>query len=137
MLLGINPLLTGDILKALDEMGHSDSVVIADANFPAHRTNSRVFEVPGVGIAEMTEAVVSVLSLDGDRAPALMESNLSPRPAIQNQIIEATGQDRFQMVDRWEYYDLTKDAFAVISTGELALWANVILYKGLPYSHNS
>lgn len=134
VLLGINPLLTGEILKALDEMGHSDTVVIADANFPAHRTGARAFEVPGTDIVTMTEAVVSVLSLDDDHPPALMESGLDPRPAVQNEIIAATGAARHTMVERWAYYDLTRDAYAVISTGELRLWANVVLYKGLPYS---
>lgn len=134
MLLGIDPLLTGEILKILDEMGHSDSIVIADANFPAHRTNSTVVEVPGVDIVSMTKAVVSVLSLDDDHPPALMESGLSPQPAVQAEILAATGAPEHVMVDRWEYYDLTKSASAVISTGELRLWANVVLYKGLPYS---
>lgn len=137
MLLGIDPLLTGEILKVLDEMGHSDSVVIADANFPAHRTNPTVFEVPGVDIVSMTKAVVSVLSLDGAYPPALMESNLPSRPAVQDEILAATGSTDHVMVDRWEYYDLTRNACAVISTGELRLWANVVLYKGLPYSQLS
>ena len=137
MLKGIDPLLTGEILKALDEMGHTDTVVIADANFPAHRTNARVFEVPGVDIIAMTRAVVSVLSLDEDHPPALMESNLTPRPAVQDEIVAATGLESHVMVDRWDYYDLTKQAYCVISTGELRLWANVLLYKGLPYSTTS
>ena len=73
MLLGIDPLLTGELLKILDEMGHSDTIVIADANFPAHRVHSRVVEMPGVDIVRMTRAVVSVLP----------GSDEVPRPAQQ------------------------------------------------------
>lgn len=137
MLLGIDPLLTGELLKILDEMGHSDTIVIADANFPAHRVHPRVVEVPGVDIVRMTRAVVSVLSLDDDHPPVLMESGLTPAPAVQDEIAAATGAPTSTTVDRWDYYELAKEASAVVSTGEIRLWANVILSKGLPYSENS
>lgn len=137
MLLGIDPLLTGELLRILDEMGHSDTIVIADANFPAHRVHSRVVEVPGVDIVRMTRAVVSVLSLDDDNPPVLMASGLDPAPAVQDEIAAATGAPACRMVDRWDYYELAKGACAIVSTGEIRLWANVILSKGLPYSENS
>lgn len=137
MLCGINPLLTGVLLAALDEMGHSDTVVIADANFPAHRVGRTVVEVPGIDIVAMAEAVVSVLPLDEDNSPILMESNLVPRPRVQDEIVAATGADQHRLVDRYEYYDLASQANLVISTGELRLWANVILAKGLPHYVNS
>lgn len=137
MLKGINPLLTGEMLRVLDEMGHSDTVVIADANFPAHRFGRVVVEVPGVDIVSMTEAVASILSLDEDHPPLLMESNLDPRPAVQDEIVAATGAPDHHMVDRWDYYELTREASLVISTGELRLWANVILAKGLPHFQDS
>ncbi|AQX16478.1 MULTISPECIES: RbsD/FucU family protein [Tessaracoccus] len=137
MLIGIDPVLTGSMLKALDDMGHSDGVLIVDANFPAHRTNVRVFEAPGVDIVRMTHAVASVLSLDEDHPPVLMESNLSPRPSVQDEIVAATGVVEHEMVDRWAYYDLAREAYCVIATGELRLWANVLLRKGLPFSQAS
>ena len=134
MLKGIDPLLTGDLLKVLDDMGHSDHIVIADVNFPAHRTHSVVIEVPGIDVVRMTRAVCSVLTLDEDHPPALMESTRTPRPVVQDELLGAAGVTDCTMVDRWSYYDLTRDAVAVISTGELRLWANITLYKGLPYS---
>jgi len=57
VLKGIDPLLTGDLLKVLDDKGHSGRIVIADANFPAHRTHSVVTDAPGIDVVRMTRAV--------------------------------------------------------------------------------
>lgn len=134
MLTGINPLLTGDILKALDDMGHSDLVVIADANFPAHRMPGTCIEVPGVDVVTMTAAVREVFPLDEDNPPALMDSGAAQLPAVQRELLVAAGTTELTLIDRWSYYDLTQRASLVISTGELRLWANIALYKGIPYS---
>ncbi len=131
MLLTINPLLTGELLKLLDDMGHSDFVVIADANFPAHRMGRPVVEVPGVDAVTMTAAVAEVLPLDDDNPPALMESDLNPRPAVQEGLLNAAGTSACSMVDRWAYYDLARRASVIVATGELRVWANITLYKGL------
>lgn len=131
MLQGVSPLLTGEILQILDAMGHSDSVVLADANFPAHRTNATVVEVPGIGITEMLKAVLTVFPLDEDHPPVLMDSKLEDHPSAQVEILEVLRGSDHRMVDRWDYYDFAKEATAVISTGEMRTWANVLLYKGL------
>jgi L-fucose mutarotase len=134
VLLNINPLLTGELLKRLDEMGHSDTVVIADANFPAHRLDSRTVEVPGVDAVVMTRAVREVLPLDNDNPPALMDSGEPELRPVQRELLDAAGATTWRVVDRWSYYDLAAQASLVISTGELRLWANVILAKGIPLS---
>jgi len=131
VLLNINPLLTGDLLKILDDMGHSDTILLADANYPAHRMGIPVVEIPGVDVVTMTKAVCEVMPLDEDHPPVLMDSRETPRPAVQNELIAATGARDAELVDRWKYYDLAKEAVAVISTGEKRTFANVILSKGL------
>jgi L-fucose mutarotase len=134
VLLNINPLLTGELLKRLDEMGHSDHLVIADANFPAHRVHPDALEFPGVDIAAMTRAVCEVFPLDEDNPPTLMDSGSAGLLPVQDEILRAAGSTALTMVDRWAYYDLAARASLVISTGELRLWANVVLYKGIAYS---
>ena len=132
MLLNINPLLTGELLKRLDEMGHSDYVLIADANFPAHRLDPHAVEYPGTTVPHVAAAICEVLPLDADLAPALMYSEQTPTPAVQDEILAAVKHpSRPRMVERWAYYDLAAGASVVVSTGELRLWANTILYKGL------
>ena len=132
MLLNINPLLTGELLKRLDEMGHSDYVLIADANFPAHRLDPHTVEYPGTTVPQVAAAICEVLPLDPDLPPALMDSQQTPAPAVQDEIRAAIGHaSPPRMVERWAYYDLAAGASVVVSSGELRLWANVILYKGL------
>lgn len=132
MLSGIDPLLTGSILKALDDMGHSDALVIADADFPAHRLGAQVIETPGVTVDRMIRAVVSVFPLDQGAPATLMGSGLAEQPPVQSEIIELLGDKEHELVERYEFYERARDSFVVISTGEERHWANVILYKGLP-----
>lgn len=132
MLLNINPLLTGELLKRLDEMGHSDYLVIADANFPAHRLDPHALEYPGTTVSQVAAAVCEVLPLDPELAPVLMDSGQAPAPPVQDEILAAVGHPApARLVERWAYYDLAAKASFVLSTGELRPWANVILYKGL------
>jgi L-fucose mutarotase len=132
VLLNINPLLTGELLKRLDEMGHSDYLVIADGNFPAHRLDPQAVEYPGTTVSQVAAAVCEVLPLDADLSPVLMDSGQNPAPAVQDEIVAAVGHPSpARLVERWAYYDLAARASVVVSTGELRLWANVILYKGL------
>lgn len=132
MLLNINPLLTGELLKRLDEMGHSDYLLIADANFPAHRLDPHTIEYPGTTVSQVAAAVCEVLPLDVTLPPVLMDSQESPPPAVQDEILRSAGHPaKARLVERFAYYDLASRASAVVATGELRLWANVILYKGL------
>ncbi|WP_165216781.1 RbsD/FucU domain-containing protein [Schaalia sp. ZJ1691] len=131
MLTGIDPLLTGDILKSLDEMGHSDTVAIVDGNFPAERTNSKVIRIPGIGVIPVLKAVLSVLPLDEDHPPILMDSAEESLPPAEKDILQTLGETPHVMVGRWDYYPLVSQASVVIATGETRTWANVILSKGL------
>lgn len=132
MLLNVNPLLTGELLKRLDEMGHSDFVLVADGNFPSHRLDPHAIEYPGTTVPQVVRAICEVLPLDTELPPALMDSGETPAPPVQAEIEAASGHPLPpRLVDRWEYYDLATKASVVVATGELRLWGNVILYKGL------
>lgn len=132
MLLNINPLLTGELLKRLDEMGHSDYLLIADGNFPAHRFDPHAVEYPGTTVSQVAAAVCEVFPLDPEFAPVLMDSQATPAPPVQAEILAAVNHPSpARLVERWAYYELAAGASAVVATGELRLWANVILYKGL------
>jgi len=38
---------------------------------------------------------------------------------------------KVDMLERFEFYDVAKKAFAVVATGEGALYGNIILTKGV------
>lgn len=136
MLQGIHPLLIGPLLAHLDAAGHSDGVLVADAHFPAARLASRVIELPGTTAPEVVAAICTVLPVDdfGD-APGLelMASADGEVLDVQRELMDAagvgTGGARF--IDRFEFYDVARDAFVIVRTGETRSYGNAIIRKGL------
>ncbi|MGD0733455.1 MAG: RbsD/FucU domain-containing protein [Terracidiphilus sp.] len=137
MLKSINPLLTGDLLAILSDMGHGDEIVISDANFPTASIARRLIWLPGISATDALAAVLSVVSLDDflDRPAAAMNAP-GQRPAIYPEFEAAIKQAEgraiaLEPVERFAFYDRTKAAYAVIATGERRLYANIILRKGV------
>ena len=134
MLSGIDPLLTGDLLAALDGMGHGDAVVLADAHFPATRVARRLLVAPAVGTPDLLRAVRTVLPLDDD-APAvdLMTSADGVPLVVQRELADAagTGLDEVRFLDRFAFYREAEQAFVVVRTGETRTYANVLVRKGV------
>ncbi|MGD0910526.1 MAG: RbsD/FucU domain-containing protein [Terracidiphilus sp.] len=137
MLKSINPLLTGELLAILSDMGHGDEIVISDANFPAATIARRLARLPGISATDALAAVLSVFPLDDfvDRPAAAMDAP-GQRPAIYPEYEAALKKSEgrvivLEPVERFAFYDRAKAAYAVIATGELRLYANIILKKGV------
>lgn len=140
MLKGIPPILSPELLMVLAEMGHGDEIVLADGNFPAASMAQRLLRADGHGVPELLEAVLKLLPLDVyvDRPVALMAvvEGDSVKPTIWQEyrrIIAASGErfSDFEFVERFDFYERAQDAYAVVATSERALYANVILKKGV------
>lgn len=133
MLEGINPLLTGELLLHLDRMGHSDSVVIADAHYPAWALGERVIDLPGTTTPEVVAAIRSVLPLDDAPGIDLMESADATVLDVQQELMEAAGTtvDTTRFVERFAYYDLSRGAYLMVRTGETRKYGNALLRKGV------
>ncbi|MEV8220039.1 RbsD/FucU domain-containing protein [Microbacterium sp. NPDC077391] len=133
MLEGINPLLTGELLLHLDRMGHSDAVVVADAHFPAWALGERVVDLPGTTTPEVVAAIRSVLPLDDAPGMDLMESADGEVLDVQRELMTAAGTtlQTTGFVERFAYYDLAKDAYLMVRTGETRKYGNALLRKGV------
>lgn len=140
MLKNIPDILSPELLKILMEMGHGDELVIADGNFPATTMANRLVRLDGHGVADVLEAILQLFPLDTyDDSPVhLMEvvSGDSVEPTIWNQydeILKRSGEpySSFGFIERFRFYNRAKEAFAVVATSESALYANVILRKGV------
>jgi L-fucose mutarotase len=140
MLKNIPSILSPDLLKILMEMGHGDKIVIADGNFPAASLAQRLVRLDGHGAAGVLEAVLKLMPLDiyVEKAAALMQvvagdTVETPIWDEYGSIIKTSGEkfDGFEFVDRFDFYDRAKKAYAVVATGEKALYANIILKKGV------
>lgn len=145
MLKGIDPRLNADVLHCLRAMGHGDTLVIADTNFPAdsvaHDTVlGDLLRMENLTCADAMEAILSVLPLDTfvDDFAARMEvvDNPGDVPAVQAevqaQIDTAEGRPRPMVsIERFEFYDRAREAYAVIQTGERRFYGCFILRKGV------
>lgn len=141
MLKNIPKLISPELLKVLCEMGHGDEIVIADANFPSANYGKRVIRADGISGAEMLKAVLSVFPLDTYSDPnmilmKLMDCDVGKiNPVIwdeyKNIAMDKDDNVKIGNIDRFEFYDRAKDAYAVIATGEEAVYANIILKKGV------
>ena len=138
MLKGISPLLNPELLKILAAMGHGDEIVIGDGNFPAASVAQRLVRLDGHGVNEILEAVLKLMPLDTyvDAPVALMDNgDPSNTPPIWEEykktVTAEEGDKKFELVERFDFYDRAKKAYAVIATGETAIYANIILKKGV------
>ena len=137
MLIGIHPLLTPDLLHALAAMGHGDELVLADANFPSHSLGRRVIALPGADAPAALAAVLTVFPLDTAPAVYTMEVAGDPRAiplpvAAFAAVFSGRGMADVEMgaLARHAFYERARQAFAVVRTGELRPYGNVLLVKG-------
>ena len=143
MLKGIPKVLSPELLKVLCEMGHSDRIVLADGNFPAQSMgkNAIVIRADGHGTCELLEAILKVFPLDTyvEKPVSLMEvmkgdTVETPIWKDYERIVSSAdtrGANAIGTVERFAFYEQAKTAYAIIATGESALYANVMLQKGV------
>lgn len=143
MLKGIPAILSPQLLKVLCEMGHSDRLVISDGNFPAEEMgkNAIVIRCDGHGVPEILDAILQVFPLDSyvDKPVNLMEVMKgdpveTPIWDTYKEIVskyDARKEDCVGNIERFEFYDKARTAYAIIATSEKALYANIMLQKGV------
>lgn len=140
MLKGLDPLLSPDLLHALASMGHGDAIVIADAHFPGASVARRLIRMDGVDATRVIGAIASVMPLDTFvGAPATGMQVVGDPKAIPEAVADfnraldaAEGRKvRIEMIERNAFYERSRAAFAVVQTGELRTYANLILKKGV------
>jgi L-fucose mutarotase len=140
MLIGISPLISPDLLAALARMGHGDEIVFADAHFPGETFGRRVLRADGLRIADLLDAVLPLFVLDTYvESPLIMMcaargDELDPAVEVAyRQAVDRHWPDAppILRIDRFDFYERARQAFAVVMTGETAKYGNVILKKGV------
>ncbi len=140
MLKGVSPLLSPELLSVLYRMGHGDEIVLADAHFPGETYNSRIVRADGVGIADLLDGVLPLFALDDYVESPLIMMGAEPRDTLDPAVEESYRQSidkhapespAISRIGRFDFYERTKEAFAVVMTGETAKYGNIILKKGV------
>ncbi len=143
MLKNISPIISPILLKVLCEMGHGDEIVIADGGFPAESIgkNNMVIRADGIEVTELLEAILPLFPLDQYDSENFILMNVVPgdnvNPTIWSEYATILKQYEPEAVmtkiERNAYYERAKKAYAIIATGEMAQYANIILKKGVCY----
>lgn len=139
MLKGISPCLSPDLLKVLAEMGHGDEIVLADAHFPGHSVNARTLRADGVTIAQLLAGIIPLFELDSYDDPIVMMAAVEGDrldPAVERDYLaaihgHAPNAPAPVRIDRFAFYDRARQAYAVVMTGEVRKYGNVLLKKGV------
>lgn len=143
MLKNIPPILSPELLKVLCEMGHSDRIIIADGNFPAESMgkNAKVIRCDGHGVPELLDAILQLFPLDTyvEKPVNLMQvmagdTAKTPIWDEYKKIIskyDTRGSSAVGEIERFAFYEQAKTAYAIIATGEKAVYANIMLQKGV------
>ncbi|MBB3109684.1 L-fucose mutarotase [Paenibacillus phyllosphaerae] len=140
MLIGISPLISPELLRILAEMGHGDELLLADANFPAARLAHRLIRCPGMPIPELLDGILRLFPLDKYTAKPVTLMDVVPGDPVDTPIWQRYAEiieERCGMraaderLERYDFYERAKSAYAIVATGERAQYANIILKKGV------
>ena len=147
MLRGISPLLSPDLIETMYRMGHHDEIIFGDAHFPGESCNTKIIRADGLQIDDLLEAVLPLFVLDHvvenpvmmmeplpeDKADAKISADFQKVHDGYHEIVQKHYPDTapIAQVGKWDFYEQTKKAFAVVMTGDTRIYANLILAKGV------
>lgn len=140
MLRGIPKILPPELVKCMMEMGHSDYLIIADANFPGTAHAKKMIRMDGIMIPELLEAILQVFPLDNFvDDPVRLMPNLPTEPIpeiwetyreLLNKYDKDNAFKEFAFIERLPFYEHAEKAYVIIQTGDESRYGNIILQKG-------
>ena len=140
MLIGINPVISPDLLNALFRMGHGDEIVLADSFFPGASMNSRVIRADGIRIPALLDGILALINLDSYVSHPVVMMAPTPGDDLDESVEKSyrvpidkrwPGTPAVERMERFAFYERAKKAFAVVMTGETVKYGNVIIKKGV------
>lgn len=140
MLKGVHPLLSPDLLQALASMGHGDEIAVVDANFPAASLGARLIELRGASSPDVLDAVLTIFPLEAEVVPAVFTMEVVGDPEAVPECVadfaavfteHGLADVEIDRLARYPFYERAKRAFALVRTGELRPYGNILLVKGV------
>lgn len=128
--------LSPELVKVLMEMGHGDEIVLADGNYPAASNARNLVRCDGLSMPNLLKSILEVFPLDQYvEKPVVLMSVVKGDPTVPEiwdtykAIIN--NDEAIEMIERQAFYDRGKNAYAIVATGEEAIYANILLKKGV------
>jgi L-fucose mutarotase len=140
MLIGIDPVISPELLDALFRMGHGDDIVLADSFFPGDSCNSRVIRADGIRVPALLDGILALMNLDSYVPHPVAMMAASPGDSLDPEVEKSframidkhwPETPSIERIERFAFYERTKKAFAVVMTGETVKYGNIILKKGV------
>lgn len=142
MLKNVPSILSPGLLKTLMEMGHGDEMIIGDGNFPAESIgkDAKVLRADGHGVPELLDAILTLMPLDQySECPVGLMEVVPGDPTVPTiwdeyrKILKKHDPEHcgIEMIERFAFYERAKKAYAIVATGETAIYANILLKKGV------
>ena len=146
MLKNIPPILSPELLKVLAEMGHGDRICIGDGNFPgasmAKAEGAILLRADGHGIPELLDAILQVMPLDAYvETPAMLMEKMDCDKDLEIPVwdeykkliakLDPRGASAVGSYERFHFYEEAKKCYCILQSGETAIYANIILQKGV------
>ena len=147
MLNNMPKVMTPELMKILMEMGHSDELVLIDAHYPGYSNAKRYYNAAGITIPQLLDAILYFLPLETEL--------FADKPAIMMNVVEGDSMDPglmseiegvfnknipdfrgIEKLDRMDFVERSRKAFAIVATGEIRKYSNIILIKGLAFPEN-
>lgn len=131
--------LSPDLIKIMIEMGHGDKLLLADANYPGHSLHNNVIRADGLGISELLDSILKLFPLD-----TYVKHQVELMKVVEGDDITPVIWDDYKSIlkkydsnvsidfkERFDFYEASKDCYAIVITGETALYGNIIITKGV------
>ncbi|WP_319474046.1 L-fucose mutarotase [uncultured Sphaerochaeta sp.] len=140
MLIGISPYIGPELLEALDRMGHGDEIVIVDAFYPGDTRSSRCIRADGIKAEDLLDGIFRLMNPDDYvKDPVVMmqpSEGDSADPAVEasfQAVLDKYWPDtpKIQKIERQEFYDRAKRAYAVVVSGSIVKYGCIIIRKGV------
>ena len=139
MLKGISKYIGPELLALLHRMGHGDEIVLADAHFPGHSVGPQVLRADGITVAQLLDGILPLFELDSYAPPLVMMQvvpgdTLDPHvetdymQVIRKYTPDAPNPER---IERMAFYERARRVYAIVMTGELRKYGNLLLKKGV------
>ena len=139
MLKGISKYISPELLALLHRMGHGDEILLADAHFPGHSSGPQTLRADGITVAQLLDGILPLFELDSYAPPLIMMQAVSSDkldPGVESDYMETIRKHvpnapSPERIERFAYYERARKVHAIVMTGELRKYGNLILKKGV------
>ena len=127
-------ILNQEILKATGSLGHTDHMVVCDAGLPIPLGVERIDLTVLRGMPRFLEVLKPLLAEIVVEKIILAKEIEKASPEMLAQIRALAGVIPIEFVSHEQFKRLTRDAKAIVRTGEFTPYTNIILQSGVDFS---